>query len=65
MEQAHTFSTVHNTMQVIHYQKKSVHLNTLERYHIHTEFAANNHLNNNQNIFPNPIFDAILQTHKQ
>jgi len=52
-------------MQVIHYQKKSVHLNTLERYHIHTEFAANNHLNNNQNIFPNPIFDVILQTHQQ
>ena len=52
-------------MQILHYQKKSTHLNTVERYYIHKEFAANNHLNDSQNIFPNPIFDAILNTHQQ
>jgi len=52
-------------MQVLHYQKKSARLDTLERYHIHTECTTNNRLNDNQNIFPNPIFDAILQTHQQ
>ena len=52
-------------MQVLHYQKKSAHLNTGERYYIHAGFTANNHLNDNQNIFPNPIFDATLKTYKQ
>jgi len=42
VEQAHTFSTIHNMIQ-----------------------TANNHLNDNQNIFPNPVFDAILKTHQQ
>ena len=40
-------------------------LNTVEHYYIYTEFAANNHLNDSQNILPNPIFDAILKTHQQ
>ena len=52
-------------MQVLHYQKKSAHLNMVEPYCIHAEFTANNHLNDNQNIFPNPIFDAILKTQQQ
>ena len=65
LEQAHSCSTINNTMQILHYQKKSAHLNTVERYYIHAEFAANNHLNDSQNIFPNPIFDAILKTHQQ
>jgi hypothetical protein len=56
---------LHNKMQVLHYQKKSTHLNTVERYYIHTEFTANNHLNDSQNIFSNAIFDAILKTHQQ
>jgi hypothetical protein len=52
-------------MHILHYQKKSAHLNTVERYYIHAEFAANNHLNDSQNIFLNLIFDAILKTHQQ
>jgi len=55
VEQAHSFGTVHNLMQILHYQKKSAHFNTVERYYIHTESIANNHLNYNQNIFPNAI----------
>ena len=65
VEQAHTFSTIHNTMQVLHYQKKNAYLNVVERYCIPAEFMANNHLNNNQNTFPNPTFDAIIKTHQQ
>jgi len=38
-------------------------LNTLERFHIHTEFTANNHLNENQTVFPNTIFDTLIKTH--
>jgi len=37
---------------------------TLERFHIHTEVAANNHLNENQTIFPNVIFDTLTETHR-
>ena len=65
VEKAHSFGTIHDTMQVLHYQKKSAHLNTVERYYIHAEFTANNHLNDGQNIFPNAIFYAILKTHQQ
>ena len=65
LEQAHSFSTINKTMQILHYQKKSAHLNTVENYYIHAEFDANNHLNDSQNIFPDAIFDAILKTHQQ
>jgi hypothetical protein len=37
----------------------------IERYYIHAEYTANNHLNDSQNIFPSAIFDAILKTHQQ
>jgi hypothetical protein len=37
----------------------------VKRYYIHAKFTANNHLNDNQNIFPSPTFDAILKTHQQ
>ena len=65
MEVVCFFSTINNTMQILHYQNKSTHLNTVERYYIHAEFSANNHLIDSQNIFHNPIFDAILKTHQQ
>jgi hypothetical protein len=65
VEQAHSFGTIHDTMHVLHYQKKSAHLNTVERYYFHAEFTADNHLNNSQNIFPNTVFDAILKPHHQ
>ena len=32
-------------MQLVHCHRKGAHLNTIERFHIHTEFVANNHLN--------------------
>ena len=37
----------------------------LERFYIHTEYTAYNHLNDSQYIFPNAIFDTILATHLQ
>jgi len=64
-EQAHSFGTIHNMMKILQYQKKGAHLNTVERFYIHTEYAVNNHLNGSQNIFPNAIFDTILATHLQ
>ena len=65
LEHAHSSSTINNTMKILLYHKKSAHLNTVERYYLHVEFSADSHLNDSQNIFPNPIFDAILKTHQQ
>jgi len=52
-------------MEILQYQKKGAHLNTVERFYINAEYTANNHLNDSQNIFPNAIFDTILATHLQ
>jgi len=62
-EQAHSLGTIQNTMEILQYQKKGAHLNTVERFYIHAEYIASNHLNDSQNIFPNTIFDTLLTTH--
>jgi len=45
-------------------EKKGAHVNTLERFQIHTEFAANNHLKENQTVYPKAIFDTLVKTHR-
>jgi hypothetical protein len=62
-EHAHSCGTVNNTMQVLHYQNKGAHLNTIEQFYIHAEHASNNHLNDSHTIFPNRIFDTLLKTY--
>jgi hypothetical protein len=46
---------------VLHHQKKGPHLNTTERFYIHVEHAASNHLNDDRTIFPNKIFDTLIK----
>jgi hypothetical protein len=48
-------------MQILQFQKKGPHLNTIEWFHIHKEAAANNHLNGDYTISNNRIFDTILR----
>jgi len=60
-EQSHSFGPIHDTMQVLQYQKKGSHLNTIERFYIYSEFTKHNHLNEEHNISPNKIFDALLK----
>jgi hypothetical protein len=50
-------------MQILRHHRKGPHLNTLERFYIHAEYTANNHLNNNHTIFPNKIFETLLKDH--
>jgi hypothetical protein len=52
-------------MQILRHHKKGPHLNTLERFHIYAEYITNNHINDNQTIFPNKIFDVLLKDHSQ
>jgi hypothetical protein len=58
-EQVRSFDTIHNTMQVLQYQKKGAHLNTIEWFYIYTECATKNHLNDSQTIFPNTIWHSL------
>jgi len=62
IENAHSFGPTHSIMQLLHYHRKGNHLNTLERFHTHTEFTANNHLNDDQTIIPNAIFDTLAKS---
>ena len=61
VEHMHTFWNIHNVMQIIQFQEKGTHLNTIERFHIHREVAANNHLNDDHTISANRIIDTILK----
>jgi hypothetical protein len=45
IEEAHSFGPMNNIMQIVHCYIKGTHVNTIERFHIHTEFITNNHPN--------------------
>jgi len=60
-DNAHSFGPIDNILQVLHHQKKGTHLNTIERFHIHIEHAAGNHLNDDHTIFPNRILDTLIK----
>ena len=63
-EEAHSFGPMNSIMQILHCHKEGTHLNKLGRFHVHTEVAANNDLNENQAIFPNVVFDTLTKTHR-
>jgi len=44
--------------------RELTHLNTTERYLIYKDFSNSNHLNNEFNITPNKIIDALLKPHE-
>jgi hypothetical protein len=59
----HTLSALSTTScKYCNTTKKSPHLNTIEKFHIYTEYLNDSHLNDEQTFFPNKIFDALLKT---
>jgi hypothetical protein len=60
-DKSHSFGPITDIMQVLHHQKKGEHLNTIERFHIHIEHTAGNHLNDDHTIFLNKIFDTLVK----
>ena len=60
-EGSHPFAPMEEIMQIIQYQRKGAHLNTIERYHIYPEFTAGNHLNDPQTISPKAIFQILTK----
>jgi hypothetical protein len=64
IQEAHSFGPVSDVIQIVHCHRKGAHLNTIERFHTHTEFAASNHLNDPQTIFPKAIFSTLLKANR-
>jgi len=62
--ETHSFGPMSNIMQIVHCHRKGAHLNTTERFHIHREFAANNHVNDPQTIFPNATFNTLTKANQ-
>ena len=62
LDHQHPFGAIQETMQILQYQRKGTHLNTIERFFIYKEYLTNNHLNDEFNINLNKIFEAILKT---
>ena len=65
IEHNHPFGTIQNTMQILRRHKKGPHLNTLERFYIYAEYVNNNHINDSQTVFPNRLFDVLLNAHSK
>jgi len=59
-EHSHTLRNMQDVMRVLQFQKKGIHLDTIERFHIHRQAAINNHLNDDHTLSVNRIFDSIL-----
>jgi len=54
-------------MQILQHQKKGPHLNTIERFYIHTEVTSNNQLSDNKiiRVYPISIFDTIRKIYQR
>jgi hypothetical protein len=39
LEHSHSFGPIQDTLQILQYQGKGIHLKTIERFHIHAEFS--------------------------
>jgi len=60
LEHSRTLGNMQDVMRVLQFQKKGIHLDTIERFHIHRQAAKNNHLNDDHTLSANRIFDTIL-----
>jgi hypothetical protein len=61
IEQGHRFGNLENSMEILQFQKKGCHLNTIERFYIHKEVKSNNHLNEDYAETSNHIFNTIIE----
>jgi hypothetical protein len=62
-EKGHSFGPVKDIMERLQFQRKGIHLNTVERFYIHKE-SITNHFNDPQTLAPNPIFDILTNNHR-
>jgi hypothetical protein len=60
IEHSHTLGSMHDVTRILRLQKKGIHLDTVECFHIHRQEANNNHLNGDHTLSTKRIFDTIL-----
>jgi hypothetical protein len=61
IEHGHAFENIESTMEVLHFQRKGTHLDTIERFYIHKEAMHNNHINEEYTETTDQIFSTILE----
>jgi hypothetical protein len=61
LDHGHAWHSIEDIMTVLHSANKGRMLNTLERFYIYAESKKQNQINDQHTVFPNPIFDKLLQ----
>jgi hypothetical protein len=61
LETGHAFGKIDDIMEILYYDKKGRHLDTMERYYIYRETMKNNQLNDKHTITCNRIFGTIIK----
>jgi len=69
-EHMHTFGSIQNIIQIMYYQKKGPHLQTIEGFYIHREAENDNQLNDKQSfpikfLTPSQTFENSYPLHTQ
>jgi hypothetical protein len=60
LDNKHSFGSMHDIMTPLCFNKKGIHLNTLEKFHIFEEVQRNNHINDKCTIIENKIKQRAL-----
>ena len=61
----HAFANIQGTMQILEFQKKCIHHNTVEGFCIYKEVSINNHLNDTHTVPKSKIFETILKSFQE
>jgi hypothetical protein len=56
----HSFGKVENIIQLLHFNKKGIHLDTVEKFCVYKESEKENRLKDAHSVQPNRIFGTIL-----
>jgi hypothetical protein len=63
LKTGYTYGPINKIMKILHIEKKSQNLNTLEKFEIYKLTKNKRHLNDVHRSTINPIFDIILTTY--
>jgi hypothetical protein len=61
LDYGHAWYPMEDSMTTLQTANKGRMLNTLERFHIYAETKKQNQINDQHTVFPNVIFDKLLQ----
>jgi hypothetical protein len=61
LDHGHAWHSIEDSMTVLHSANKGQMLNTLKRFYIYAESKKQNQINDRHTVFPNAIFDVLLQ----